>query len=395
MSESFTNLKGVYGGATEAGIKAAGGLDLSYIYIPEAAGSAAVFTKNHFCAAPVTYSKACFASGVVKAVVINAGNANACTGELGMKNTVATAQHAAELLGLSQNEVAIASTGIIGVQLPMPKVEAGLATLLKNKNKQDGTAVAKAILTTDLKAKTSFITRTIDGQEITVSGITKGSGMIAPNMATMLAFVVTDASIDSVTLQSLLSDSVSNSFNMITVDSDTSTNDVVMLFSTGEKKINLQSAAVREEFLTLLREACTDLAKQIVIDGEGAEKLITVSVSTAASEADARKVALSIANSPLVKTAIHGADPNWGRILMAAGKVPDVQLDQTKAALFVCGVEIVKNGMPLAFDRKSLSQQLSAQSVTIDLQLNVGSSSATAWGCDLTKGYIDINTAYS
>lgn len=394
MAAEFTKLEGVYSKGIYAGIKRnPNKKDLCFIYVPEACASAAVFTKNKFAASCVDYSKDCFNKNTVKAVVINSGNANAATGEQGYNNTKKMSEFAAEKLSLSPSEVVVASTGIIGEQLAIEKVLKGLNTLLEDKTAKDATSTAEAILTTDLTLKSVHLEKEIAGTTYTVSGISKGSGMIAPNMATMLGFLVTDVKISNQDLKELFSIANDDSFNMITVDNDTSTNDMAMIFATGEKEIDLSTH--REEYLSLLKEACIVLAKKIVEDGEGSKRVLEIEVQKAKSKDEAKAIALSIANSPLVKTAMHGADPNWGRIMAAAGKTPDVSLDPNISELFLQGVQVFKDGSPTLEDRKSVSSLLEVPEVKILLVLNQGSESATAWGCELTKGYIDINTAYS
>lgn len=394
MTAKFTNLSGVYSKGIHSGIKkSADKKDLSFIYVPEAFSSAAVFTLNKFAASCVSYSKDCFKKGTVKAVVINSGNANAATGEQGSNNTLKIAETAAKKLGLKREEVAVASTGIIGEQMPIDNILLGLNSLLENPKVKDAESTAEAILTTDLCAKSVHLEKEIAGKVYTVSGITKGSGMIAPNMATMLGFLVTDVKINASDLHQLFSKAVADSFNMITVDNDTSTNDMALIFATGEKELDLTK--YRAEYFELLREACIVLAKKIIEDGEGSKRVIEITVQKAKTEDEAKRIALSIANSPLVKTAMHGADPNWGRIMAAAGKTPDVALDPDCAELFLQGVEVFKNGRPSLEDRKSVSSLLQTSEVKVELVLNQGEASATAWGCELTKGYIDINTAYS
>lgn len=389
----FTDLEGVFGNGIAAGIKP-NKRDLAYIYVPNAVACAGVFTLNKFIAPCLTYTQKIMKSQVVKAVIINSGNANAGTGKIGLANAKKTSQYAARLLNLKPSEVAVASTGIIGVQLPMDKILSGLDTLLASPSVKEGHAVSDAILTTDLCDKIVHVSCKIGKKNIIVSGIAKGSGMIEPNMGTMLAYFVTNASIPQAQLQVLLQGACDESFNMISVDTDTSTNDMALLFATGEKKFQLVSRVEREAFQNLLTEACQILAKKIARDGEGATKLIEVRVVGASSRRDARKVAKLIVNSPLVKTAMHGEDPNWGRVLMAAGKDPDVKFSADKLSLFFNDQVIVKEG-EIVSTREQLAPVLKKETIVILLDLNLGNGHATAWGCDLTNKYIDINTAYS
>lgn len=390
----LTRVDGVYASAIAAGIKP-GRKDLSYIYVPDAQASAGVFTKNAFAAACVAYSRECLERGPIKAVVINAGNANAATGELGLRNAQETAEIGAQLLGLSPYQVAVASTGIIGKQLPMDLMRAGLQSLLANPRQQDGRAVAEAIMTTDLVPKEAFRQISIDGGTVTLAGIAKGSGMIAPNMATMLGFVVSDVAISQEHLQPLFRRAISRSFNMISVDTDTSTNDMVLHITNGKSGVPLSSPEALEAYERALTDICIDLAKQIARDGEGATKLISAHVTGAHTEDEAQRIALSIINSPLVKTAIHGADPNWGRVAMAIGKTADVHLQPDLVCISFAGFEVFRRGAPLAFDREAVRAGLSSAEVLIAVDLGLGTGCAYAWGCDLTKGYIDINVDYN
>jgi glutamate N-acetyltransferase/amino-acid N-acetyltransferase len=277
----------------------------------------------------------------------------------------------------------------------MDVLRSGLQTLLKNPRRQDGTSAARAIMTTDLTKKEVFITGKVAGQRVTVAGFAKGSGMIAPNMATMLGFLVTDAKVDSTTLRSLLKKAVDNSFNMTSVDTDTSTNDMVMAFSTGKKGNKVSSSAAKGEFLNLLTKACQHLAKLIAADGEGATKLIEVQVIGARSEREARVIAKNVVNSPLVKTAIHGADPNWGRVLAAAGKDPAVKVDPKRVDLTFAGAPVMRRGEVIPHNRTRIRKLMSVREIPVRLHLNLGTGEATAWGCDLTHGYVDINVSYS
>ncbi len=390
---SITDLDGVYGGALHSGIKA-DKLDLAYLYIPEARGSAGVFTQNKFVAPSVVYTKKILKHNVLKALVVNSGNANAATGSLGAVHVKKTAQIAANKLQLRPSEVAIASTGVIGRVLPFDKLESGLDSLLSAPLQKDGSSVAEAILTTDLVTKEVSVERKIGKKRIRISGITKGSGMIAPNMATTLSFLTTNANIGSSVLQECLSEAVSDSFNMSSVDNDTSTNDMVLIWSTGDYKISLSDRDQLSEFKALLTEACVALAKLIIRDGEGASKLFEVHVRGASNRQDARQIALQIINSPLVKTAIHGADPNWGRVLAAACKDPAVKINPDKIDLSFGSTLLFSKGKIVDYNMDDVVRVLRENDIQIHLDLHLAQGSAVAWGCDLTKGYIDINTQY-
>ena len=395
MKKTITNLRGVYAGGIAAGIKVNGKKDLAYLFIPDCYGSAGVFTKSAFIAPPLVVTQEALKKGTVKALIVNSGNANAATGALGLRDARETTKVAAQLLGIKPREVAVTSTGIIGKPLPMDTLRAGLRTLLKNPYKRDGRHAARAIMTTDLTQKEVFVTGMVGGQRVSVGGFAKGSGMIAPNMATMLGFLVTDAKVDSKTLRPLLKRAVDDSFNMTSVDTDTSTNDMVMVFSTGAKGRKVATPQAKREFLALLTKACQHLAKLIAADGEGATKLIEVQVSGARTEREARVIAKNVINSPLVKTAIHGADPNWGRVLAAAGKDPAVKVDPRRVDLTFAGAVVMKRGKLVPHDRKRIRKLMSVREVPVRLHLGLGKGAAVAWGCDLTHGYVDINVSYN
>lgn len=392
----ITNIEGVFAGGIHSGIKAnKEKKDLAFIFVPGAVASAGVFTKNKFVAPCLSYTRNILKNSIVKAAIINSGNANAATGELGYKNAEETALLAAKELGISKEEVAIASTGIIGKQLPMDAIRTGLKQLLKDKNQKNGSDAADAILTTDTFKKEYFAEKVIDGVSISVAGITKGSGMIAPNMATMLGFVVSDIDISQELFQGLISSATDKSFNMISVDNDCSTNDLVLAFASGKKKIDLNKEENFNSLAELFNEVFIELAKMIAKDGEGATKLIEAKVIGAKTEEEAKRIALSIINSPLVKTAIHGGDPNWGRVLAAAGKVENTSLDPDKAVLKFQQIIAYDSGKITDQIREKLGPRLKEKEIEIELNLNQGKKEATAWGCDLSKGYIDINVAYS
>lgn len=394
MTKSFTDLDNVFGSAIHCGIKQEG-LDLAYIHVPTAVASAGVFTQHKFKASSVSYTKKCLKNHTLKAMIINSGNANAVTGKEGEANTRAMAKKVAGYLNLAPKEVGVASTGIIGVQLPMAKIDAGLTSLFQKKEQTNGTLVAEGILTTDLVPKQVWVEQKIGKKNIVISGITKGSGMIAPNMATTLGFLVTNVNIDSLSLNTCLTQAIDDSYNMMSVDTDTSTNDMVVCFATGQHKIAKHDPEQLAEFQTLLTKACQLLAIEIAKDGEGATKLITATVSQAVSKKDAQTIAKLVIDSPLVKTAIHGEDPNWGRLLMAIGKNPDVKMNPDKVTVYIGEYMLVKAGIPVAVDRDKVKQELAKKDVSIHVQCGLGNGSATAWGCDLTKGYIDINTEYN
>jgi glutamate N-acetyltransferase/amino-acid N-acetyltransferase len=393
--ETITDIKGVYASGIASGIKKQG-KDLAYIFVPDAIACAGVFTRNAFRGACLEHTRSCLEHGTVKAVIINSGNSNVATGEAGRANVVRTATKAARLLGVTAEQVAIASTGIIGVQLPIERLEAGLETLLDNPRKQEGTIAAEAIMTTDLTSKQTVRSATIAGQEIHIAGMAKGSGMVAPNMGTMLAYFAINAAIPQKLLQTMLAEACDCSFNMVSVDTDTSTSDMALLFATPEKEIDLSVSENYRAAQKLITEACIDLAKMIARDGEGAEKLLEVCVENAASLSDARRIALNIVGSPLVKTAVHGGDPNWGRVIMAVGKDPGVEVDPGQVDLFFGSQQVFKNGEPFGdAPRERVAKELKAEHVFIRVDLHLGSHTARAWGCDLSKRYVEINVDYN
>jgi len=394
-TKTITSIPGVFASGISAGIKSNGKKDLGYVFVPEAYGSAGVFTVSAFSAPPLTLSKRALSRGVVKAIVFNSGNANAGTGAAGLQDAKKTATLAARHLGISPHQVAVASTGIIGKPLPMQTISDGLEVLLANPFAKHGSAAAQASMTTDLTQKEVYVTGVVAGERITIAGFGKGSGMIAPHMATMLGFLATDAKVDSRTLTSLLREAVDESFNMTSVDTDTSTNDMVMVFSTGKKGRQIKGKKAKSEFAALLAKACQQLSKLIAADGEGATKLIEVTVTGAKSRREARGIAKNIVNSPLVKTAIHGADPNWGRVLAAAGKDPLFRVNPAKVDLTFAGAWVMRRGKIVPHDRAKIRKLMSSKEVRIHVNLHLGSSNATAWGCDLTHGYVDINVSYN
>lgn len=392
LQKSFTDLEGVWAGATGCGIKP-GRDDLAYIYLPNAYSAAGVFTQNSTAAPCVLYSKEVIRKGGVRGLIVNAGCANAATGAQGLRNARATAREAARFLKCRADQIAVASTGIIGKQLPMDKITSGVRAMLGRPLVKAGSRVSRAIMTTDTFPKQVFLRRRIGGKQVTVSGICKGAGMIAPNMATMLGFLVTDARIGRTQLQTLLREAVDDSFNMTSVDTDTSTNDLVLIFSTGT--VAVENKTHQREFATLLTDACQELAKLIARDGEGATKLIEVTVQNAKNRAQARKMAMNVVNSPLVKTAIAGADPNWGRIIAAAGKDPSLALDLATLEVHMAGVKVLDAGKIQPFKREALCKRLREKNIEIFLDVKLGKGNARAWGCDLTCGYVEINTEYS
>jgi glutamate N-acetyltransferase/amino-acid N-acetyltransferase len=345
----------------------------------------------------VDWCRAALAGGAARALVANAGNANVFTGRAGAEAARATAEAAASLVGCTAQEVFVASTGVIGQILPHERIVAALPALYRRLAAEGWERAARGIMTTDTFPKGATRTALIGGGEVRIGGFAKGSGMIAPDMATMLCFVFTDAAIPAAALQSLLNRGVAGSFNCTTVDSDTSTSDTVLLFATGQARHESVPAAggpVLEHFAAALSDLLLDLALQVVRDGEGAQKLVRVEVTGAASVDSARRVAFAIANSPLVKTAVAGEDANWGRIVMAVGKAGE-PVERDRLAVGIGGVWMARNGAVVAdYDEAPVAAHMRGREIHIMADLGLGRSNAIIWTCDLTHGYIDINGSY-
>ena len=388
---------GVRLAATASGLRYKGRKDLALFVLDPGCTVAGVFTRSKTAAAPVDWCKTALAGGSARAIVVNSGNANAFNGAAGMAAVRRTASLAAGIVGCREDEVFIASTGVIGEPLPVEKIEAALAGLHKQSSAEAWGPVAEAILTTDTFPKLASATAEICGVSVTVNGIAKGSGMIAPDMATMLAFVFTDAAIEGPALQKLLAASNDRSFNAITVDSDTSTSDTALLCATGQAgNAPIAEAGDRRlaGFKRALDDVMIDLAHQIVRDGEGASKFISVTVGGAASKQAAKRIALAIANSPLVKTAIAGEDANWGRIVMAVGKAGE-KADRDRIAIAIGGHAVAQMGTRVeGYDEGPVAAHMKGREIDIAVDVGVGRGKAQVWTCDLTHGYISINADY-
>jgi glutamate N-acetyltransferase/amino-acid N-acetyltransferase len=375
------------------GIKRSGS-DLALIYSVAPAAAAGVFTTNRFQAAPVLVTKDRVGRDPVHGLIVNSGNANACTGAKGYRDAVHMADLTADALGVPRRSVLVCSTGVIGRPLPMTKLAAGINKAAAALGPEGGDDAAAAILTTDTHPKSIAVEFELDGRPVRIGGMAKGAGMIAPNMATMLCFITTDATVSSGLLQSRLSGAVGRSFNRITVDGDTSTNDTVLLLA------NRQAEAARitpqhglSRFQEALDYVAVHLAREIVSDGEGATRTIEVRVRGAATDSDARKVARTIAESPLVKTAIAGGDPNWGRVLAAAGRA-GVRFRPELVDLNLGKVQVVRGGAVCSYRTSAARSAATAREVLITLDLNAGSHEAIMWTCDLTEDYVRINAEY-
>ncbi len=394
---NVTSAHGFFAGATYAGIKKKfkDTLDVGILYSEVTCAAAAVFTTNKIKAAPVIIDQnKLMKHGKARAVFINAGCANACTGEAGFKDAMLTAELVGKSLGISSDEVMVASTGVIGVRLPMDKIAEGITHIALSQ--EGGHDLTRAIMTTDTRPKKIAVRVKSEAGEFTIGGTAKGAGMIHPDMATMLCFLTTDASIDLVFLNSSLKKSVESSFNMVSVDGDTSTNDTVLIMANGMARNTTitKDSVLAKTFQEALDMVCLTLAKSIAQDGEGATRLIEVIVQGAKNKKDARLAARTIASSPLVKTAVHGCDPNWGRIIAAAGR-SGASVVQENSDVYIGNMCLLKSGMPQPFDKKAATAILDCGEVLLKVDLNLGKSSATAWGCDLSEEYVVINSEYT
>jgi glutamate N-acetyltransferase/amino-acid N-acetyltransferase len=385
-------LAGVTLAATEAGIRYKNRTDLVLVALAPETTVAGVFTRNRCPGAPIDWCRAALAGGQARALVVNAGNANVFTGAAGRQACRATAEAAAALIGCAPTEIFLASTGVIGQQLPVEKITAALPTLHAALSPGAWDEAARGIMTTDTFPKSSTSTAELGGHTIRITGIAKGSGMIAPDMATMLCFVFTDAALPAATLQTLLAAGTDRSFNRTTVDSDTSTSDTVLLFATAQAAND--PAADPTAFVEALNAVLLDLALQVVRDGEGAKKFIRIDVTGAVDTASARRVALAVANSPLVKTAVAGEDANWGRIVMAVGKAGE-PADRDRLSVAVGGTWMARDGTVVpGYDEAPVVAHMRGRDIHIEIDLGLGDGADTAWTCDLTHGYIDINGSY-
>ena len=390
-------LAGVRLGAAEAGIRYRDRTDIVMMELAAGTTIAGVFTSNRCPGAPVDWCRSSVKGGRARAVVINAGNANVFTGRAGREACAATAAAAAELVGCPAKQVFIASTGVIGEVLPYEKMTAALPALHASLRDDAWGDAARGIMTTDTFAKGATRLARIGETEVRINGIAKGSGMIAPDMATMLCFVATDAKISASALDGLLRKGVGRSFNCTTVDSDTSTSDTVLLFATGaaqHARVPAEGGPALRDFGQKLDDLLLDLALQVVRDGEGAQKLIRIDVSGATTARSAKRIAMSVANSPLVKTAVAGEDANWGRIVMAVGKAGE-PADRDRLSIAVGGVWMARDGGVVpGYDEVPVVSHMRGREIHIEIDLGLGRGAATAWTCDLTHGYIDINGSY-
>ncbi|MFQ5428007.1 MAG: bifunctional glutamate N-acetyltransferase/amino-acid acetyltransferase ArgJ [Thermodesulfobacteriota bacterium] len=379
--------------ALSAGIKDNGAPDMALIVSDVPATVAGLFTTNVLKAAPVLLDMERAAGGASRGIVINSGNANACTGSCGMRDAVTTAALAESSLGLARGEMLVASTGVIGVPLPMERIKAGVPRLAATLEERGFCGAGEAILTTDAFTKTALVKKTIGGKRVSILGIAKGAGMINPDMATMLAFFMTDAALAKSTLKSALKAACRPSFNSIMVDNDTSTNDTVLIFANGKSGAAIKRGSEEYgEFSSLLTDLATRLAKMIVKDGEGATRFVEILIEGAASDKDARRAARTIAGSYLVKTAFFGADPNWGRVAAAIGRA-GVKMDEARLDISFNNVPVAAGGVDTGAEKRA-ARAMKRKNVLLSVNLNMGRGSATFWTTDLGYEYVKINSAY-
>ena len=391
-----TYAKGFKAAGVRAGIKKNGNLDVAMIYTEKEAAVAGVFTQNLVAAAPVRVSKVVVGTGSAHAIIANAGCANACTGEQGLRDAEKMAELAAKELNCRSDDVIVASTGVIGVNLPMDKMEIGIKNAAAELSETGSVNAGNAIITTDTYSKACATEFEIGGKEIHLGAIAKGSGMIQPNMATMLCFITTDLNIEQKLLQNALSEIVQVTFNMVTVDNDTSTNDMVIILANGaaENPKITEKNSDYEKFYSTLKNVCTELAKRIAADGEGASKFLTINVHGAENFADAKTVGMAVANSPLVKTAFFGEDPNWGRVICAVG-YSGVKISPEKTVVKFGGIPVYAHSVGAKFDDAGLKKVMAERDIVIDIELGLGDVDATVWTCDLSYGYVKINGEYT
>ena len=387
--------RGFQAAGVKAGIKKSGNLDVAVIYSEKEAAVAGTFTKNAVAAAPVHVSKAVVATRTAHAIVANAGCANACTGAQGEADAAAMQKIAADALGCTAQDVIVGSTGIIGQLLPMDKVEQGIKTAVQALSVDGSVDAGNAIITTDTYSKAGTASVMLGGKEVRFGVIAKGSGMIRPDMATVLCFITTDADIDGVLLQEALSDVVTYSLNMISIDGDMSTNDMAIVLANGaagNPRIT-EKGADYQAFKETLRALCQGVSEKIAADGEGATKFLTIHVKGAKSFADAKTVGMSVANSPLVKTAFFGEDPNWGRVICAVGYA-GVPMDPNRTTVKFGGIPVYERGVGASYDADALREVMTAHDIVIEIDLKDGTEEAKVWTCDFSYEYVKINGEY-
>ncbi|MDP8243955.1 MAG: bifunctional glutamate N-acetyltransferase/amino-acid acetyltransferase ArgJ [Candidatus Hinthialibacter antarcticus] len=393
-SGGVTSPQGFRAGGVAAGIKKSGALDIGVLVSESRCAAAGVFTTNRLKGASLLTTHRSIQDGYAQAVYVNSGNANACTGDQGLKDAQAIARHIAEKLGLAENDALPNSTGVIGAFLPMDKVLAGIDALLPNLNREGGADFARAMMTTDTVAKFSARKVTMNGKTFTLGASAKGSGMIHPNMATMLSFISCDAKLSPQAASTYLREACDQTFNRLTIDGDTSCDDTVLLLANGASGVEIDpEGETGEAFANALNDLCSDMVLRLAHDGEGVTKVAYIKVEGAASKQDATQVAKTIAISPLVKTALHGCDPNWGRIINAAG-YSGVDLDLDRADLWLDDIQLFANGQPAKFSEDAAHQIMLGDEYTFRLALNAGDASDWYITTDFSKEYVDINADY-
>ncbi len=388
-------IAGVTIATAQAAIRYANRTDVLLVSLAQGTTAAGVFTRSKAPSAPVDWCRSILSAGKARALIVNSGNANAFTGRRGVEAVEGTVAAATAVMGYEEDSIYLASTGVIGEPLDYTKIEKVLPLLYASRSEERWAEAAAAIMTTDTFPKAATREVVIGGKKVTINGIAKGSGMIAPDMATMLAFIFTDAEIAAPLLQTMLQQSNAKSFNSITVDGDTSTSDTALLFATGKSGAAIAHATPEHAlFQTALDSLMIELAKLVAMDGEGAQKLITITVKGAESDDAARRIGLTIGNSPLVKTAIAGEDANWGRVVAAVGKSGEL-VDRDKLTIAMGGVVIAKDGERVEeYDEAPVAAHMKTRDIHIDVNIGLGTGEATVWSCDLTHGYIDINADY-
>ena len=397
VNNTITGPRGFLAAGVRCGIKKSGKPDLGLIVCPAGAKAAAVFTTNKIVSAAVQVSRKHIKSASISAVVVNSGNANCCSGQSGIKNAIKMCSETAKQIEIDPHNVLVASTGIIGEQLPIGKITKGIskAAAKLSASAAAGLGFAKAIMTTDTKPKQAIRRIRISGKKVIIAGTVKGAGMVGPNMATTLCFITTDAAISKVLLARALKAAIGSSLNKLTVDGHQSTNDTAIILASGAagNRSVVSQCPRYKRFAKALADLCGDLARQMALGAEGATRMFKVVVRGAATKADAAKAARAIANYPLVKCAVHGADPNWGRIICAVGSC-GVKLNPDKLCCKLGNITVFKNGKPAGFDRKKASKVISQTDHTITVDLGAGRMSDFCYGCDLSKEYITINADY-
>lgn len=396
-NQSITAPQGFQVAGVRCGIKQSGNLDLGMIYCPTGAQAAAVFTTNQIVSAGVEVCRSHVKQGKIRALIVNAGNANACTGKQGLSDAIEMCCGTAQHLGVKAGDVLVASTGIIGAQLPMAKVRSGIAAAAEklSVSARAGLDFAKAIMTTDTRPKQAMRSLSLSGKRVTIAGTVKGAGMIGPNMATTLCFITTDLAISKALLGRALKAAIGNSLNKLTVDGHQSTNDTAILLASGaagNRPVTTQCPRYKR-FARALEELCDDLARQMALDAEGATRMFKVLVTGASSKAQAAQAARAVADYPLVKCAVHGADPNWGRIICAVGSSA-AKLNPAKLTCKLDGLTVFRNGTPCKFDPEKASAIIRQKEHTITIGLGVGQHSDFCYGVDLSRDYVRINADY-